>query len=137
MTMSAHCSAGAAVAAAAPAVSCLVSRFASASTRDVAHRRSATMSNATLFSRMRCENGHRSLTSLKTKEASVHNCNGVKSALSGELVWNRHQASVRKCWRLSQRSNGTHPLLDPRVFFCYDERPGPILDRCAVGAFVG
>ena len=49
--MSAHCSAGAAVAvAAATAVSCLVSGFASASIRDVAHRRSATMSNATPFS---------------------------------------------------------------------------------------
>ena len=48
--MSAHCSPGDAVAAAAAtAVSCLAWGFASVSTRDVGPRRSAIMSNATLF----------------------------------------------------------------------------------------
>ena len=37
--------------------------------------------------------------------------------MSGELVWNRHQASVRTCWRLSQRSCDSHNLVDPRVSF--------------------
>ena len=37
--------------------------------------------------------------------------------MSGELVWNRHQASVRTCWRLSQRSSDSHNLVDPRVSF--------------------
>ena len=50
VTMSAHCSARSAVAATGNAVVlCLASGFASVSTRDVAHRRSATMSNATVF----------------------------------------------------------------------------------------
>ena len=65
------CSAGAAVAAAATAVSCSVSGFASASARDVAHRRSATMSDATLFSGTswaNAENGHVSMTSPKTRK---------------------------------------------------------------------
>ena len=58
------------------------------STRDVAHRRSATVSNATLCmahlepTRMRWDNGQVSLTSLKTREASVQECNRIESVCS-------------------------------------------------------
>ena len=58
--------------------------FASVSTRGVTHRRSATMSNATLFcgtlepTRMRWEDDQVRMSSLETREANVQECNGVK-----------------------------------------------------------
>ena len=53
--------------------------------RGVDHRRSATMSNATLFcgtlepTRMRWKSAQVHTTSLETREANVQQCNGVKS----------------------------------------------------------
>ena len=116
---------------------CLVWGLTIVSTRGIAHRRSATMPNVTLFcgtlepTRMRWKDYQVRTTSLETREAIAEECNGVKS-VCGSTDRQRQRQRQRRRRRRRRRQRQRQRLLTDNSAHV-SEPPGNVRSAAEIG----